>query len=63
MGLSDREYDRDSKGNIIYKGNNTSGKYVDVEDFIQTSYEQAVQERDSNLFTKIKNKIVRLLRL
>jgi hypothetical protein len=67
LGLSEREYgNRDSNGNINYNGynsNNASGKYVDVEDFIKESYKDAVQERDSSIFTKIKNKIVRLLRL
>lgn len=67
MGVSGRDYTkRDSNGNINYKGrnsNNDSGKYVDVEDFVKASYAQAVQERDSSLFTKIKNKIFHLLRL
>ncbi len=58
MGLADRDYTkRDSKGNINYK------RGTNIEDFAQRSYAQSVKKRDSSLYSKIKNKIRRLLRL
>lgn len=58
MGLADRDYTkRDSRGNINYK------RDTDIENFVQRSYAQSVRKRDSSLYSKIKNKIRRLLRL
>ncbi len=58
MGLADRDYTKThSKSTIDYK------QKMDVDEFIQKSYAQAVRERDAGLFTKIKNKILRILRL
>lgn len=68
MALDDRDYTkRDSKNKDFnsqqYSKTKNTGKYVDVEDFMQKSYAEAAKKRDANLFTKIKNKIVRLLKL
>ena len=58
MGLADRDYTkRDSRGNINYK------RDANIENFVQRSYTQSVKKRDLSLYSKIKNKIRRLLRL
>jgi hypothetical protein len=68
MGLADRDYTkRDSRDHTINSQQHTkaknTGQYVDVEDFMRVNYAQAVRDRDANLFAKIKNKILRILRL
>jgi hypothetical protein len=62
VGLDERDYIKmDSRDNSsIYKRSDKpkNSGYVDVETFMQANYAKAVKERDSSLFTKLKDKIM-----
>lgn len=68
MSLEDMDYTK-RKFNVkastyqTYNRVNNSGKSINVEDFIQASYAEAVKKRNASIFVKIKNKIAQLLKL